>query len=49
MEDALLLADVTRIVILHEVVVQLRSVVVTRLAKLAPRVPGLPQLSIALS
>lgn len=48
-EDALLFADVTGVVVLHQVVVQLRRIVVPGLAKLAPRVPRLSQRGVTLS
>lgn len=47
-EDTLLLTDVAGVVVLHQVVVQLRRVIVPHLAKLAPRVPRLSQLGVTL-
>lgn len=48
MEDALLLADVARVVVLDQVIVEVGPVVEARLAKLAPRVARLSELGIAL-
>lgn len=47
-QDALLLAEVARIVVLDEVVVQLSGVVEASLAELAPRMPRLPELGVPL-
>lgn len=47
-EDALLLADVARVVVLHQVVVELRRIVEASLAELTPRVSRLSQLRVPL-
>lgn len=47
-KNALLLAYVAGVVVLHQVVVELGGIVVTSLAKLATGVAGLSQLRIAL-
>lgn len=47
-QDALLLADVARVVVLHQVVVELRRVVEASLAELTPGVSRLSQLRVPL-